>query len=118
MNGLDPFRARLDALDEEITRLLGERFDICREIALHKRTHGIPMMQPGRVAEVRERYLARGTELKLPQDFTAGLFDLLIGATCRMEDELIESLPEDELIEAPRAYPRRRRRRDSRGSAR
>lgn len=89
MNGLDPFRRRLDRLDEQIARLLGERFAICREIALYKRAHGIPMMQPSRVAEVRARYLARGAEVDLPTDFTAELFELLIGATCRMEDELI-----------------------------
>jgi chorismate mutase len=91
MSGLEPYRRRLDALDEEITRLLGERFAVCREIALHKREHGIPMMQPGRVEEVRARYLARGDELGLPADFTAALFELLIGATCKMEDELMES---------------------------
>lgn len=89
MNGLAPFRRRLDELDEEITRLLGERFAICREIALHKRAHGIPMMQPGRVEDVRARYLRRGAEVQLPADFTTGLFELLIGATCRLEDELM-----------------------------
>jgi chorismate mutase-like protein len=89
VNGLDPFRRRLDALDEEIVRLLGERFEVCREIAHHKRAHDIPMMQPSRVAEVRARYLARGAAVELPPDFTAALFELLIGATCRMEDELI-----------------------------
>jgi 4-amino-4-deoxychorismate mutase len=87
--GLEPFRKRLDALDEQIARLLGERFQVCREVALHKSEHGIPMMQPERVALVRERYLARGTEVELPEDFTAALFELLIGATCRLEDELM-----------------------------
>jgi len=91
MSGLEPFRSRLDELDEQIARLLGERFAVCREIALYKRAHDIPMMQPQRVVEVRERYLARGAEVELPADFTAELFELLIGATCRMEDELIEA---------------------------
>jgi 4-amino-4-deoxychorismate mutase len=89
VNGLEPFRRRLDGLDEDIARLLGERFEVCREIAHYKQAHDIPMMQPGRVAEVRARYLARGAEVALPPDFTAALFELLIGATCKMEDELI-----------------------------
>jgi len=89
VNGLDPFRRRLDVLDEEIARLLGERFEVCREIARYKHAHHIPMMQPSRVAEVRARYLAQGAEVELPPDFTAALFELLIGATCEMEDELI-----------------------------
>jgi chorismate mutase len=88
-SGLGPFRRRLDFLDGEIARLLGERFDVCREVARHKREHDIPMMQPERVIEVRERYLERGAEANLPHDFTAALFELLIGATCRLEDELM-----------------------------
>ncbi len=89
-NGLVEFRGRLDPIDAEIARLLGERFQICREVAEYKSAHGIPMMQPERVAEVRARYLARGAECGLPEDFTAALFELLIGATCKLEDELME----------------------------
>jgi hypothetical protein len=48
------------------------------------------MMQPARVEEVRARYLARGADANLPADFTGDLFELLIGATCKLEDELME----------------------------
>lgn len=89
-NGLGRFRERLDPIDEEIARLFGERFEICREVARYKSERGIPMMQPERVAEVRARYLARGADADLPADFTAALFELLIGATCKLEDELME----------------------------
>jgi chorismate mutase-like protein len=92
VSGLEPYRRRLDQLDDEIARRLGERFDICREIALFKSAEGIPMMQPDRVAEVRARYLARGAEAGLPPDFSADLFELLIAATCKAEDELMEAL--------------------------
>jgi len=88
-NGLGQFRDRLDPIDEEISRLLGERFQICREVAVYKSEHGIPMMQPERVAEVCARYLARGAAAGLPEDFSAELFELLIGATCKLEDELM-----------------------------
>jgi cytochrome P450/chorismate mutase len=88
-NGLGKFRERLNPIDEEISRLLGERFQICREVAEYKDEHGIPMMQPERVAEVCARYLARGAEAGLPEDFSADLFELLIGATCKLEDELM-----------------------------
>jgi chorismate mutase len=89
-NGLGRFRERLDPIDEEVARLLGERFEICREVARYKSERGIPMMQPERVAEVRARYLSRGAEANLPADFTGDLFELLIGATCKLEDELME----------------------------
>lgn len=92
---LDQFRRRLDELDDQIPRLLGERFEICREIALYKDAHDVPMMQPDRVAEVRGRYLARAREVGLPRDFTEELFELLIAATCKMEDELMAASASD-----------------------
>jgi chorismate mutase len=87
--GLEPFRRRLDEVDDEIARLFGERFQICREVADYKSEHEIPMMQPDRVAVVRQRYLDRGAAVDLPPDFSADLFELLIAATCKMEDELM-----------------------------
>lgn len=90
--GLEPYRRRLDGLDDQIARLLGERFEVCREIARYKEAHDIPMMQPDRVAIVRDRYLARGEEASLPADFAADLFELLIAATCKEEDELMAAL--------------------------
>jgi chorismate mutase-like protein len=98
--GLEPFRRRLDALDEQIAGLLGERFEVCRQVAHYKSEHEIPMMQPERVAQVRARYLERGAQADLPPDFTAALFDLLINATCRMEDELMGT-PEEERMPVP-----------------
>ena len=90
--GLGPHRRRLDGLDDEIARLLGERFQVCREIARYKRANDIPMMQPDRVVAVRDRYLARGAEANLPPEFVADLFELLIAATCKEEDELMAAL--------------------------
>lgn len=90
--GLAPFRARLDQIDAQLVDLLGERFQICREVAVHKSENEIEMMQPGRVEIVRARYLQHGAEVDLPGDFTAAFFDLLIDATCRAEDELMERL--------------------------
>lgn len=93
--GLEPFRRRLDVIDDEIAKLLGERLQICREVAVYKSEHEIPMMQPERVKIVRDRYLARGAENDLPEEFTSNLFDLLIATTCRLEDELMDELAEN-----------------------
>ena len=91
-NGLEPFRNRLDQIDDQIATLLGERLQICREVAVYKSEHEIPMMQPERVKLVRERYLARGAEHDLPEEFASDLFDLLIATTCKLEDELMDEL--------------------------
>lgn len=106
-NGLASFRTRLDELDEQIARLLGERFDICREVADYKSRHEIAMMQPDRVQQVRARYLARGAEAGLPVDFTQSLFDLLIGATCKLEDELMDAAASENTSTVGDGSPRR-----------
>ncbi|MDQ2629693.1 MAG: chorismate mutase [Actinomycetota bacterium] len=90
--GLEPFRRRLDTIDDQIAKLLGERLEICREVAVYKSEHEIPMMQPERVKIVRERYLERGAEAGLPEEFSSDLFELLIATTCRLEDELMDQL--------------------------
>jgi 4-amino-4-deoxychorismate mutase len=90
--GLETYRRRLDEIDDGIARLLGERFEICREIARHKLAEGLPMMQPARVDAVRARYLERGAEAGLPAEFSGDLFELLIAATCKEEDELMVQL--------------------------
>jgi chorismate mutase len=92
MSDLESYRGRLDRIDDQIAHLLGERFDICRAVAHFKSAHGIPMMQPDRVDAVRARYLARGAAVDLPSDFSTNLFELLIAATCRVEDEIIDEL--------------------------
>jgi chorismate mutase-like protein len=104
-DGLQPFRRRLDELDEQIVARLGERFETCREIALYKRDNEIAMMQPERVVEVRQRYLTRGADAGLPGAFVEALFDLLIAATCKMEDELIDA-PSPTSTPAPTSTPR------------
>ncbi len=88
---LRSYRDRLDVIDERIAELFGERFEICRAIAAYKSEHRIPMMQPDRVEEVRGHYVDRGARVGLPSAFTVRLFELLIEATCQMEDELIEA---------------------------
>ncbi len=98
MSGLQPFRERLDSLDDQIVSLLGERFDVCREIAAYKQQHDVPMMQPDRVKEVRERYEDRAAGAELPAEFVASFFAVLIAATCRMEDELIAAAVEGDRV--------------------
>lgn len=90
MDKMAGFRRELNALDAEIVRLLGQRFGICRAVAHHKREHGIPMMQPGRVAEVKERCAQLAREHGMDPDFARRLYGMIIDEACRMEDEIIE----------------------------
>jgi chorismate mutase len=98
MTDLAALRGRIDEVDERIIGGLAERFAICREVAAVKATSGVPMMQPGRVSWVRTHYVEHGRELGIPSEFAAALVDLLIAATCALEDEIIAAAAS----EAPR----------------
>lgn len=90
---LTHFRQQLNALDEEIVHLIARRFQVCRSVAHHKRDHGIPMMQPGRVAEVKERCARMAAGLGVDPEFARRLYALIIDEACRMEDEIIDEPP-------------------------
>ncbi|KST68520.1 chorismate mutase [Mastigocoleus testarum] len=90
MNQLDNCRQRINILDIQIIEILGARFKVCRRIAHFKKEQGIPMMQPGRVEEVKQRCMELGLQYGLQKEFVAELYSLIIKESCRIEDEIIE----------------------------
>jgi chorismate mutase len=84
MEILKPYRARIDALDDQIVDLLIERIGIIREVGMLKAREGIPAILPDRVAEVRERAAAGG----LDPDLVRAIYTLLIDFSCRTEEEI------------------------------
>jgi 4-amino-4-deoxychorismate mutase len=91
MEELLKFRKELDELDRKLIDTLAQRFAICRQVASYKAEHRIPMMQPGRVLEVKTRAAQRAVPAGLTERFALELYDLIISEACRMEDEIIES---------------------------
>lgn len=86
---IEAMRARLDAVDVTLLDTLRRRIGVCVEIAVHKREHGIPMMQPHRIGLVQRRAAEYGTEHGIDLEFLRRLYDLIIAETCRVEDEVI-----------------------------
>lgn len=90
MDTLSEFRQRLNALDADLVRLLGERYEVCRAVAEYKREEGIPMMQPARVQEVKERSAQAAVRHGVDPEFARKLFGLIIEEACRLEDQIID----------------------------
>lgn len=89
MDQLSLFRQEIDALDAQIIKALGQRFDICRQVARFKKAENIPMMQPGRVEEVKKHRQELGLQYAIDADFMLKLYSLIIQESCRIEDEII-----------------------------
>ena len=86
---LASFRRRIDAIDDRLLVLLGERFAVIREVAAYKAPRGIPAIIPARVAEVRERCAGEAPRHGLDPEMVRRLYDLLIDEACRLEDALM-----------------------------
>ncbi len=86
---LQELRGQLDAIDHQLLRTLGQRFDVCRRIAERKSELAIPMMQPGRVKVVQERAVASAQQYGYGEEFALSLYRLIVGEACRIEDELM-----------------------------
>lgn len=90
MNSLESFRSELNFVDEQIISLLSRRYEICRLVGHYKREHNIPMMQPARVEEVKDRCANIAARYSIDPDFIRQLYSMIINEACRLEDEIIE----------------------------
>ena len=91
MEALAPYRRRIDELDDEIVRLLAERFAVVRQVADVKRSGSIPSVLPDRIEEVKAR-AARNAEARgLDPSFARRLYGLVIDEACQLEDDLIDA---------------------------
>jgi chorismate mutase len=91
MEGLNEFRQQLNELDDRIVELIAKRIAICRQVAQYKQQNGIPMMQPTRVEQVKNRCADKAAQRAVDPDFIRSLYSLIIDETCRIEDEIIQN---------------------------
>jgi 4-amino-4-deoxychorismate mutase len=92
MKILEPYRARIDALDEEIVGLLAKRLAVIREVGELKFRENIPAVLHDRVDEVRERAASMGAERGIDPDLVRRLYTILIDYSCGLEDEIKAAL--------------------------
>ncbi|KAA6459465.1 chorismate mutase family protein [Bacillus cereus] len=90
-NELENLRAQLDKIDEGLLDTLKARVECCVQIALYKREHNIPMMQPNRINFVQDRAACYALKNGLSESFLRSIYDLTITETCRIEDLVIEN---------------------------
>ncbi|MGE0372210.1 MAG: chorismate mutase [Gammaproteobacteria bacterium] len=91
MEQLNPYRETIDAIDEQIIELLGRRYSVCRDVARLKKASEIPMMQRGRVEQVKQRCAALAERHGVDPGFVRELYTLIIDEACRIEDRIIDA---------------------------
>jgi chorismate mutase len=84
---LSGLRARLAGIDESLLDLLRLRIECSVEIAKVRRDNGIPAAQSERLAAIRRPAADHGASHGLDQDFVRRFYNLVLGETCRIEQE-------------------------------
>ncbi len=85
MNKLEPYRKKIDALDDQIIELLAKRMDIVREVGELKAREGITIVQTDRVKEVCDRCAALGEQKGINPDLMRKIYTAIIDEAHVME---------------------------------
>lgn len=85
---LKKHRRKIDKIDAQLLKLLGNRFDIVRDVAQVKIKHDIPAFLGGRVNEVRNNAVKLGILYGVDPDFVRTLYTMLIFQSCAEEEVL------------------------------
>lgn len=85
------FRVQIDIIDNGIVDLLGSRFEVVRQVAEAKKSGNIPVIQSGRIQEVKSRCKERASRNNVSPHFVDALYQMIIEEACRIEHELIEN---------------------------
>ena len=92
MKILEPYRARIDALDEEIVELLAKRLAIIREVGELKFRENIPSVLHDRVEEVSEHAAGVAAQRGIDPNFVRRLYTILIDYSCNLEEDIKSAL--------------------------
>ena len=84
---LAPYRAKIDALDSQIVALLGQRFDVVRDVAALKAQNGIAPILPDRIEEVVQRARAKAEKAGVDPKLVEQIYRIIIDSACKLEDD-------------------------------
>ncbi|MFM7729438.1 MAG: chorismate mutase [Flavobacteriales bacterium] len=77
LSELAMLRSRMDRMDEQLMKLLGERFDASAELGEYKKTHDVTILQLERWNEILQTRSEWGRELGMSDEFVQRFLELL-----------------------------------------
>jgi chorismate mutase len=86
---IQKLRKKIDEVDENILRLLGERSEICRSIGLLKTENGLPIVDPVRESQVYSNIRGKAADFGLDADQVETIYRQIVNM-CSSVQELKE----------------------------
>ena len=77
MNELNILREQIDDTDEQIVRLLCERFGTVKAVAEYKKAHGLEVLQKSREAEVLNKIAGKMNEREY-KDYILEIYKIIL----------------------------------------
>lgn len=102
MEILKPFRARIDALDDQIIDLLAQRLAIIDEVSRVKADRDIPAVLEDRVIEVIENAATRAGEKGVAPELARRVYAVIVAWCCDVESEFIDAQKQQRTGTTPR----------------
>jgi chorismate mutase len=86
MEDIQKLRKRIDEIDEQILRLLGERAETCRSIGLLKKEQGMPITDPYRENEVYAKIRAKATDFSLDSNEAEAVYRQIVNMCSSVQE--------------------------------
>lgn len=84
---LERVRSRISEIDDRLIRLIGERRDLVMEVGRLKAILNLPIMDPGREAQVVRMAAARARELGVDEEMTRDVIWRIIASARSTQEE-------------------------------
>ncbi len=91
LNLLEELRDRIDHIDEEILRMVGERMNIAKEIGLYKKENNMAILQVERWNEILSTRQFSGLQKDLTRDFIVRLYELIHNESILHQTQVMNS---------------------------
>ena len=91
---LKSFREEIDRLDQEIVKLIAERFEVVHQVGETKAKHNLSPVQPRRMTEVLDRVSALASSHNLDADMVRDLYTRMIDHAHTLEYDIIGEEPD------------------------
>ena len=86
---LTQLRNQIDKIDDLVIQKLAERMQIVQKIGEYKKENGITILQVNRWDEILQKRTSYGKALKLEEDFTEKLLELIHSESIRKQTEIM-----------------------------
>ena len=86
MEDIQKLRKKIDEVDENILRLLGERSEICGSIGLLKKDQGIPIIDTYRENEVFSNIKAKSSDFGLDSDQVEAIYRQIVNMCSSLQE--------------------------------